>query len=166
MPIPARYQNDPGARIWPRLIATESGCMEWQGSRNEHGYGQLRVDGRLIKAHRFAWELINGPIPAGADLLHSCDNPPCCNPDHLAPGDASTNGRDMSTRGRHGAWAKPERVARGIRHGAAKLTDVDVRSIRAAVVAGESISSLARRFAVSRQTIRGVRDGKNWRHID
>src|SRR5690349_955039 len=101
MPIAKRYQDDPGQRLWPRLVTTATGCREWTGSRNDHGYGQLRVNGRLVKAHRFAWELANGPIPQGSDVMHGCDNPPCCNPEHLSLGGASENGQDMAQKGRH-----------------------------------------------------------------
>ena len=94
---PMKYRNDPGARLWPRLTPNGE-CMEWTGTRNEHGYGGLRVDGRLVKAHRFAYELACGPIPDGLDVLHSCDNPPCCNPAHLELTTHLTNQRRRAKR--------------------------------------------------------------------
>lgn len=165
MPIAARYLTDPGSRLWPRLVTTNTGCMEWSGSRNEHGYGSLRINHILVKAHRFAWELTYGPIPSGVDVCHRCDNPPCCNPQHLFLGNASDNGQDMATKGRHGAWTQPQRVARGTRHWGAKLDDARVREVRLACQTKESVSSIARRFKVSRATIRSVRDGVNWKHV-
>ncbi|MGH7024521.1 MAG: HNH endonuclease signature motif containing protein [Caulobacteraceae bacterium] len=51
-------------------------------------------------AHRLAWELANGPIPDGLLILHKCDNPVCCNPDHLFLGTAADNHADCAAKGR------------------------------------------------------------------
>lgn len=56
-------------------------------------------------AHRRAFELTHGPLEAGVHVLHACDNPPCCNPAHLFPGDQTLNMRDMVAKGRH-AWQR------------------------------------------------------------
>lgn len=157
--IPMKYRQDPGARIWPRLVQAGD-CLEWTGSRNEHGYGGLRIDGQLVKAHRFAFELVYGPIPDGMDVCHRCDNPPCCNPVHLFLGTARDNGQDMVRKRRHGSWAHPESRPRGEAHHAAKLTWDVVRAIRSR--ADESRSALAREFGVSRRAIRCVIDGVTW----
>lgn len=92
------------ARFWSRVKVGRPGvCWPWQEkSRNEHGYGIFRPnkDSGLIKAHRYAWSLANGPIEPGVVIRHSCDNPPCCNPYHLVPGSQVDNIRDMHDRGR------------------------------------------------------------------
>jgi len=69
----------------------------WMRSRsNPSGYGQVGiVDGKLIRAHRLAWELTNGWIPNGLYVCHHCDNPPCCNPAHLFLGTQADNMSDM-----------------------------------------------------------------------
>jgi hypothetical protein len=80
-----------------------SGCWEWTGSKDAHGYGRLNIKSRSassLLAHRIAYEVANGPIPAGAAVCHSCDNPPCCNPAHLWLGSQSDNLRDASAKGR------------------------------------------------------------------
>lgn len=159
--IPSRYIDNPGERLWPRVERVGE-CMEWQGTRNEHGYGALRVDGRLIKAHRFAWEITHGPIPDGLDVLHSCDNPPCCNPDHLSLGTARDNAAEMVERGRHACSLSTSHLRRGERHPAAKLTTEAVASIRGRVER-EPVSALAREFGVARATIRAVRDRQTWK---
>jgi hypothetical protein len=56
--------------------------------------------GSVWKAHRVAWTLANGPIPAGMHVLHTCDNPPCCNPGHLWLGTQADNMADMARKGR------------------------------------------------------------------
>ena len=85
------------------VVVTDSGCLEYQGYRNELGYGQVRVDrSALLRVHRVVYEAVNGPIPDGLVVRHTCDNPPCCNPDHLVVGTQAENMRDRDERGRHG----------------------------------------------------------------
>ena len=58
-------------------------CLVWVGSINASGYGQIKVEGRLVKAHRYAWERVNGPIADGMVIDHVCWNRACVNVDHL-----------------------------------------------------------------------------------
>ncbi len=69
----------------PKIVVDERGCWVWQNSRNNKGYGQVCVGGKVRSTHRVAYELLVGPIPAGLHLDHLCRNRPCCNPDHLEP---------------------------------------------------------------------------------
>ena len=80
-------------------------CWEWTGkrqrrSRGPGGYGIVRRFARHVFAHRHAYQLAKGPIPDGAIVMHSCDNPPCINPAHLSVGTQSKNIADMWARGR------------------------------------------------------------------
>ncbi|MGN5127341.1 HNH endonuclease signature motif containing protein [Aeromonas sp. 30P] len=80
-----------------------TGCMEWQGSLNFEGYGQLSFEGKTWAAHRLAYEFAHGAIPQDALkwwVLHRCDNPACCNPEHLYLGNAKDNAADMIDRKR------------------------------------------------------------------
>ena len=79
------------------------GCWEWPGAREKSGYGSLSHGGKKKKAHRMAWELVNGPIPEGKLVCHRCDNPPCCPPDHLFIGTQRDNLHDAILKGRLGA---------------------------------------------------------------
>lgn len=72
-------------RFWSRISIAESGCWEWTGALIASGYGSIRVNDRGLVAHRFAWELLRGPIPDGLQVDHLCMNRKCCNPDHLEP---------------------------------------------------------------------------------
>lgn len=161
MAVSRTYLVHPGSRLWPR-VRLVGDCLEWQGSRNEFGYGSVRVNKHLIRAHRFAYQLAYGPIPDDIDVCHHCDNPPCCRPDHLFLGSASDNGLDMAMKGRHGAWRHPEQWLRGEDHHQAKLTAQQVEQIREQAKT-ESISSLARQYGMSRAAIRDIRDRKTWR---
>lgn len=98
-------------RFARRLEVTPSGCIEWTGSRNRAGYGSISVGGRTEgrrSTHRLAWELTNGSIPDGMQILHHCDNPPCCNPAHLFLGTRSENMADMISKGRSQGQKKTE----------------------------------------------------------
>ncbi len=69
-----------------RSVVDENGCHIWTASRTTSGYGQMTNGaGRLDHAHRLAWELVNGPIPAGMEMDHLCRNRACINPLHLEP---------------------------------------------------------------------------------
>ena len=49
-------------------------CWEWTANRNDEGYGNFWLNGRLEKAHRVSWMMAEGPIPSGIHVLHACDN--------------------------------------------------------------------------------------------
>jgi len=76
-------------------------CWEWLGAKDYGGYGQVRIWGKQMKAHRASWEFFFGPIPNGLSVLHKCDNPSCVNPYHLFLGDQCDNITDCVIKGRH-----------------------------------------------------------------
>ena len=142
--------------------APEGDCWNWQRTTNDDGYPMLRVAGRMVYAHRLAYELAIGPVPDGLHILHSCDNPRCINPAHLSPGTRSQNMKECSERGRARI---PRPIKLGEQNGAAKLTDVDVRSIRRLLHKGVTQQAIADRFAVTQRTISDIKLGKKWRHV-
>ena len=88
-------------RFYPRLAERPNGCLEWTGC-TDHKYGSLKVYKVAWRAHRLAWALAYGDIPTGMLVLHTCDNPPCCNPAHLFLGTQSENMKDKVNKGRQG----------------------------------------------------------------
>ncbi|AKY03587.1 hypothetical protein SEA_ESPERER_55 [Streptomyces phage Esperer] len=82
----------------------ENGCQNWGGSVKS-GHGQFRggpfgewKGRRPIGAHRFAWTLVNGPIPEGLVIRHRCDNGVCCNVEHMELGTQADNCKDIHDR--------------------------------------------------------------------
>src|SRR6266550_5872844 len=80
------------------LTGQEDQCWEWLGSRSK-GYGRITINCGTELAHRISWIVHIGPIPAGLNVLHHCDNPCCVNPSHLFVGTQTDNNRDCSSKG-------------------------------------------------------------------
>ncbi len=71
-------------RFWSK-VARRGDCWEWVAGKNDDGYGSFWSGERTVRAHRWAYEHMVGPIPAGLALDHLCRNRACVNPEHLDP---------------------------------------------------------------------------------
>lgn len=144
-------------RFWQKVaVGSPERCWPWLGGKVGRGYGKTTVEGRSARANRVAYTLAHGPIPDGAVVRHTCDNPPCCNPAHLITGTHADNSADAVERGR---------TYRGIRHHRARLTPEDVRAIRLSRNGGQSFRSLAADYGVSKTAIQHVIYGRSWAHV-
>ncbi len=95
------------SRFLSKLIKEPSGCWLWSLSKDKDGYGRFALPGKKnIQAHRMAWLIAHGEIPAGLEVMHTCDVPACCRPSHLKLG---THAENMADRDRKGRAAKGER---------------------------------------------------------
>lgn len=133
-------------------------CQEWTGARNRLGYGIMMRGNRFWLAHRYYWTQANGPIPTGMCVLHTCDNPPCINLDHLWLGTIADNNKDRHAKGRTGFVV-------GEAHHRAKLTANQVREARELRAHGWSWPKLGRHFGVTHTTIRLAVTGRFWAHV-
>lgn len=153
-----REAREPGAWFWEEMDKKEDGCWEWMRTRipvrgnGTNNYGMVTLPGRRKElAHRVAWKLAYGEIPEGKQVCHRCDNPPCCNPEHLYLATQSENILDSSRKGRL--------------HKMAKLTEQQVREIKRRLREDGKIGiglELAREYGVGRDAISLIKRGKAW----
>ena len=104
MPMPAD-RDLALVKLMGRLVKDANDCWNWDGTKDYCGYGHAYIEGRSVIAHRLMYALHFGPIPHGGDMsskrrfiCHHCDNPSCCNPNHLYLGSGADNSRDMVER--------------------------------------------------------------------
>jgi hypothetical protein len=137
------------------FVEKTEGCWLWRGGLSKNGgYGKFSVDGRDVRAHRYAYELAYGPIPDGLVVRHRCDTPACVRPDHLLLGTQAENIADRQARGRH-------RVVRGEKNGAARLTDAEAAQLRVDyLTGGDDQYEIARRYGVTQPTVSRIVRGE------
>jgi hypothetical protein len=159
-------------RIWGYLDRTggPDSCWEYTKQRDRHGYGRMQTTGHSeVLAHRIAYELTHGSIPDGMQILHRCDNRPCCNPMHLYAGTHEENMRDRGERGRtfRGRHKDNSRRPRGERNPAAKVTAEQVTEIRKRYAAGGvTLLQLAREFGLSSpNTVWAIVHRTKWQEV-
>lgn len=140
------------AGFWSRVQRrSESECWPWAGPFNDSGYGRFAVGGQEHRAHRVAFALgRKTPVPGVVMVCHRCDNPACCNPEHLFIGVALDNNQDAQRKGRS---VNPA----GLRNGKAKLSDDQAREIAASREPGVE---LAARYGVSQALVSMIRRGR------
>lgn len=181
-------------RFWKYvLVRPRTRCWIWSGNHYHNGYGQFAVNQRPVRAHRFAYEMFIGPIPAGFDVLHSCDSRPCVNPGHLWLGTNDDNMRDMVEKGRspsgernanfgklgadHPAYLSREKGVYHLPESAKLLIGLASRGEgnpshkltedEVLYIRASDLSqwTLARMYNVSQTTINDIKRRKTWRHL-
>lgn len=142
-------------RFWSKVHPEAlSGCWLWHGAvKNRLGHGQT---GRNECAHRRAFLLAKGPIPAGLFVLHRCNVPACVNPSHLYLGTNIENSRDKIALGRQ---------ARGESHGMSRLTTADILDIRRRLSCGEGGGTIAARYQIGSGALSNIRHRVRWGHV-
>lgn len=158
-----RTKGSTAALLVDRLIRRlqwEGDCWVWVGYTMPKGYGVIgNGHGKQKLTHRVAYELFVKPIPEGKIVMHTCDNPPCCNPKHLQLGSIAENQTDMAKKGRSRR----------------KFTDSDIYAIRARIenikkhpptwtrrAGTDSYRQISRDYGVDKNVIFQIRDGKTY----
>lgn len=140
------------ARFWAKVDRSggPQACWPWLGKKQtKSGYGLVCFCRRETTAHRIAYELQTGDLLGERYGLHSCDNPPCCNPAHIVPGTQADNIADMIAKGR-----KVVVSLSGEAHGRCVISDADVLQLRRLYAAGGvSQCSLAGQFDISQAQV-------------
>jgi hypothetical protein len=152
-----RKRNMSDEEFWEwfesKLVTTDNGCKEWSGCRYTQGYGVVRIDGKNVKAHRIYLEHSLGrQLSPNMYALHSCNNPPCCNLEHLREGSNQDNVDDK---------LRSNRQPRGETNGRAKLTVEQVEEIRQN---RNNLTQyqLADHYNVKRPCIAKIQRGRTW----
>jgi hypothetical protein len=134
--------------IWQRIKINPSGCWLWQTSLDKDGYGIVCIHGKYYRASRVVYFLSHGYDPGKLLVLHTCDTPACCCPDHLFLGTDADNARDKKAKGRSMAGELHPRV---------KLTDTQILTIRKS---RKSLLILSKQHGVSRAYLSLVQLGR------
>lgn len=178
-------------RFWSKVNRTNNpdDCWIWTASLTKKGYGNFNLRRLKIQlAHRAAYLIANGELPNNLLVCHTCDNPPCCNPNHLFLGTIQDNSDDCSRKGRQCCGQRRSEVIkkrfvdnpdllRGVNNPQAKLTEDQVREIRRLYASApkcnvrnkrmseNGLTNLSRRFGVSISVIKSVVSKTTWKHV-
>ncbi len=132
---------------------TNDGCIVWTGSKDKDGYGKFMHGYRHWRAHVAAWFAAYGPIPAGKQVCHTCDNPPCIRLEHLWIGTTQENTADRDAK---------KRQQHGERHYKAKLTEDQVREIRKDT---RSQIRIAADYGIVQTMVSKIKRREFWKHV-
>jgi len=152
--------------LWGKVnVRGEDECWEWQGFKNEQGYGRTWFGDRGYYAHRVIYNLVYpGRIfleaPTRTDekgfLLHTCDNPACCNPKHLWIGTLQDNMDDKVKKGRLPDFS-------GDKGPRCKLTMDQAREARKLRKQGKPVRELSILFGISLPSMKSLLNGKSYK---
>lgn len=143
-------------RFWNGIdIIGKNECWNWKKSVDKFGYGKVKISGKMYLCHRLAFSSfyeIDYP-DSSVNIMHSCDNPKCCNPFHLRQGTLKENMQDMIRKGRQSKNSKPNR----------HMTKESAECLRKEFLNGSSKLSLSRKYNISPQTVRQIIKNEIWK---
>jgi hypothetical protein len=130
-------------RFWDKVCKSSdpNGCWIWTGSKTRDGYGQFKLDGKVLRAHQVSWKLHN--LKYATYLCHTCHNTSCVNPAHLYEGNHESNMRDKANRGLR--WSKYDEHL--------------VRRIRRMYFVGFSSNDISEKFQINKRTVLYILNG-------
>lgn len=150
-------KKDPIKRFHTKYKKCSNGCWEWQDKIQYHGYGEICINKKTVRAHRFSYELFKDKIPKNMCVCHTCDNRKCVNPDHLWIGTNNDNIQDCIRKGRN---------SKGEDRYNAKFTKKDVKEIRFLYkLKIFTQKELADIYGTTRNYINGIVLKRTWKHI-
>ncbi len=133
-----------------------NGCMRWIGTHDTDGYGVIKWFGKMVKAHRIAYEQVHGELLDNLVIQHTCDVRDCVNPEHLILGSLRENRKDCVEKKRH---------AFGSKHGNAKLIERDVKTIRLMYEFGYSQEEISKKFDINKSNVGHIVSRHSWKHV-
>lgn len=153
-----KFNMNVNERFWIKVDKKkEDECWNWTASKNQEGYGQFKIDDKMVKSHRFVYELLNGKIEDDLFVLHTCDNPACCNPKHLYLGTQQDNMSDMVNK-------KRSNKLKGEQHGRSLLNWEQVNEIRELYLTRKyDQNQLSLKYDMSQSNISDILNNKTWK---
>lgn len=145
-------------RLFEKTAVQDNGCWIFTGRCNMHGYGTISFENKPVLAHRMAYILCIDDIPSEMNVLHTCDNPPCVNPDHLFLGTQQINVADMVSKGRNFIPSLDNNPN-------AKLSLKEVKEIKELLYTSVKQIDIAVKYRVSKQTISEIARGNLWKDM-
>ena len=144
------------ARFWSKVaVGRENECWLWHGARMKDGYGNIKWDGAYWRAHRLAYYLEYGSVPAMRVIAHTCDTPLCVNPRHLFLATHSENMADMARKHRTKWERHPELT---------KITRSDASAMRAMYATGMYTQrQIQERYGLSQSHTSAILGGRRWK---
>lgn len=152
-------------RFWEKVKKTPAGCWLWMGSKEHFGHGHIGNKGKMLKAHRLAWEFENGKIPDGLHCLHKCDNPSCVNPSHLFLGTHQDNMRDMISKNRQSSKLTKKQVIKMRQYYMLRGRRGHGRWRHFKKPKGISFKELGKKFNVKKQAAWKAINHVTWNHV-
>lgn len=146
-------------RFDDKIFYSPDGCWYWTGARTPLGYGTFSLNRKSYRAHRLSYQMHKGDIPEGLCVCHSCDNRLCVNPDHLWLGTVQENSIDMVKKGRRHDNA-------GEKHGNCKINTEQAITIKSLLGEGVRMAEISKRIQIPYETIRNIKRGDTWKHIN
>lgn len=144
------------------LKELDSGCIICTSHcKDKDGYVRIKSQGKHERLHRVIYEMNYGTIPKGMVIRHKCDNPNCCNIEHLEIGTQKDNVEDMIKRGRS-LKGRENPKARGTKNGSSKLTNEQVKEIYLSNLSYKKLSNL---FNVSTTNIKYIKCKQQWKWL-
>lgn len=130
-------------------------CWDWTAGTDCRGRGCFRISRKIVRyGYQVAWFLTYGEW-SELPLLHACDRPSCCRPDHLRKGTQKENMQDMAAKGR-----APRKL--GEKNNRSVLKEHQVIEILSSEL---TVSQLARDYGVGRSTVACIKARRTWVHI-
>jgi hypothetical protein len=134
------------------IVDQETGCWIWIAAKCL-GYGLIRINGKMMRAHRFSYEYYKGPLDSKLDICHNCNNPSCVNPSHLRQDTVSSNMIDcLNAKRRYKQILSVEEV-------------IEIKKALKHYYYGQC-KDLAHYYKVDLRIISNIKQGKRWSHVE
>lgn len=147
-------------RILGKIEKKENKCWIWKGAKSGDGYGAIKVNGKQTSIHRQSYKEFIGYIPDGLCICHKCDEPLCCNPEHLFLGTHKQNTKDSVKKNRARCLRQ-----NGSLNPSAKFNEELVKEIKKLFKKGWMTRDIEDLLGIPHKNLEDIKYNKTWRHV-